>query len=316
MADSRIIRKGFIDSDRVNTLSWFEECLYHRLLLVADDYGLYDARPTFLRSMLFGMKLDAVREADIQRALTAVESAGLVRFYTAAGKPYLQLLNYGQRVQSKARFPLPPDMNPPQLTVNHGEPPQPTVNHRLYGDGVEVINKKQGVGIATAVKADAAAPTRALDFPQTEAEKAWLLALCTAHPTLNADRPLAPDVQAAAAAAYQREPDAVKHAALLADYMSAPVDYIGQRERFWRPASQSTYFEQLADVIGHALKWARFHGKYRRSKSTPTPPPAATAAADDTTDAERASLLQEITNLKSPNNNHTPQQGTSKKPSH
>ena len=43
MASSRMIRKGFADSDRVSSLdSWFTECFYHRLLLFGDDFGFFD----------------------------------------------------------------------------------------------------------------------------------------------------------------------------------------------------------------------------------------------------------------------------------
>lgn len=109
MATSRIIRRGFVDSDRVNRLDWFSECLYHRLLLVADDYGLFDARIPYLKTQLFGMKPNPVRDADLQRALASVESAGLVRTYAVDGKPYVQILDYGQKVRSKPKYPPPPD---------------------------------------------------------------------------------------------------------------------------------------------------------------------------------------------------------------
>ena len=98
MAGSRMIRKGFVDSDRVSGLdSWFTECFFHRLLLVADDYGFYDARPAYLRAQLFSTKLDKVREADVSRALLECERAGLVRLYEVDSKRYLEILRYGQR---------------------------------------------------------------------------------------------------------------------------------------------------------------------------------------------------------------------------
>lgn len=133
MATSRLIRRGFVDSDRVNRLDWFSECLYHRLLLVADDYGLFDARIPYLKTQLFGMKPNPVRDADLQRALASVESAGLVRTYAVDGKPYVQILDYGQRKLSKPKCPLPPDAADcgglQKTTENHGEPRRVTENH-------------------------------------------------------------------------------------------------------------------------------------------------------------------------------------------
>jgi hypothetical protein len=108
---STIIRRGFCDSDRIAALpGWFEECVFHRLLLHGDDHGLLDARPSFLRSLLFPLQTDRVREADVSRALHACESAGLIRFYKCPdGKSFLEIQNYGQRNdKTKPKYPLPP----------------------------------------------------------------------------------------------------------------------------------------------------------------------------------------------------------------
>jgi len=88
-------------------LGWQEQNLFFRLMLVADDFGLFDARPAYLRAQLYGMCLDRVREADLQRGLAACEEAGLVRLYAVAGKPYLMIERYGQRGKGKPKFPLP-----------------------------------------------------------------------------------------------------------------------------------------------------------------------------------------------------------------
>lgn len=114
-----MIREGFLDSEKVAALSWRTECFFHRLLLVADDYGLFDARPTVLRTRLFPLHLDKVSNQDIQDCLHETEAAGLVRAYCVGGKDYVQIINFGQRRQSKPKFPLP-DGDSPCNTVNHG----------------------------------------------------------------------------------------------------------------------------------------------------------------------------------------------------
>lgn len=108
MADTRMIRKALLDSERVNGLDWFAQVFYFRLLLVADDFGLYDGRVAFMRAQMYGMCLDRVREADLQRALRDCERAGLIRFYEAGGKPYVMVLRYGQRCRKAPKYPLPP----------------------------------------------------------------------------------------------------------------------------------------------------------------------------------------------------------------
>lgn len=128
MATSRMIREGFLDSEKVAALSWRTECFFHRLLLVADDYGLFDARPTVLRTRLFPLHLDKVSNQDIQDCLHETEEAGLVRAYCVGGKDYVQIINFGQRRQSKPKFPLPDGESPCNI-VSHGSSRESTVNN-------------------------------------------------------------------------------------------------------------------------------------------------------------------------------------------
>lgn len=123
-----MIREGFLDSEKVAALSWRTECFFHRLLLVADDYGLFDARPTVLRTRLFPLHLDKISNQDIQDCLRETEEAGLVRAYCVKGKDYVQIINFGQRRQSKPKFPLP-DGESPCHTVSHGSSRESTVNN-------------------------------------------------------------------------------------------------------------------------------------------------------------------------------------------
>lgn len=143
MADTRMIRKAIVDSECFNAPDWFAQNVFFRIMLHADDYGLFDGRIKYVRSVLFGMCLERVREADLQRALKDCERAGLIRFYSVGGKPYLHILKFGQRIQSAPKYPIPPDYElikdgktgcelrpkdgePPESTVNHGEPPEST----------------------------------------------------------------------------------------------------------------------------------------------------------------------------------------------
>lgn len=123
-----MIREGFLDSEKVAALSWRTECFFHRLLLVADDYGLFDARPTVLRTRLFPLHLDKVSNQDIQDCLHETEEAGLVRAYCVGGKDYVQIINFGQRRQSKPKFPLPDGESPCNI-VSHGSSRESTVNN-------------------------------------------------------------------------------------------------------------------------------------------------------------------------------------------
>lgn len=141
MAETRMIRRALVDSDRFNELGWMEQNFYFRLLLTADDYGLFDARLSVLRAQLYPVSGGRVREADLQRALAESERAGLIRLYEVEGKVYGQVLRYGQRRLSRPRYPLPTEEHGGSRrnteehgesrcsTVVHGEPRCSTVDH-------------------------------------------------------------------------------------------------------------------------------------------------------------------------------------------
>lgn len=104
---TRLLREGILTSDRVDTLDPPAEVFYRRLMSKVDDHGLYDARPSILRSMLYPLRVDRVREADISRWMAACQKAGLIALYQHDGKPYLQMLRTGWQARSEAKFPLP-----------------------------------------------------------------------------------------------------------------------------------------------------------------------------------------------------------------
>lgn len=109
---TRILRDGILTSERVNLLDWEAEVFYRRLLSVGDDFGLFDARPAILRPSLYPLKLDQMRETNIQRCLNDCSAAGLVRLYEVKGKQYGVIVNYGQRIrkESKPRYPVTPEV--------------------------------------------------------------------------------------------------------------------------------------------------------------------------------------------------------------
>lgn len=104
---TRLIREGILSSDRVDQLDWPAEVFYRRLMSKVDDHGLYDARASILRSQLYPLKVDRVREADITRWIAMCEKAGLIVLYEAGGKPFLQMLDTKWEKRGKPKFPLP-----------------------------------------------------------------------------------------------------------------------------------------------------------------------------------------------------------------
>lgn len=105
----RIVRAEILTSEAVSLLSWPAEVFYRRLFSVVDDYGRYDGRSSILRAHLYPLKLDKVSEPDVGKWLTECVNAALVRLYQVAGRPYLEVLKFGQRVRAdKSKWPDPP----------------------------------------------------------------------------------------------------------------------------------------------------------------------------------------------------------------
>lgn len=143
---TRLIRDAILTSSRIASLSWEEEVFYRRLMSVADDYGLYDARPPILRSALYPLQLDKMSECNIQRCLSACETAGLILLYSHAGKPYLMILGFGQQGKTMPKWPLPNGYEVQkvsdkkyelrQLVTGRNDSPQPVTyaNANAYSD--------------------------------------------------------------------------------------------------------------------------------------------------------------------------------------
>lgn len=121
---SRVIRDGILTSERVNSLSERAELFYRRLMSVVDDYGRFHANPTLLRSACYPLKVDSVKEDSIKKHLAEAAGAGLIVLYTVDRKEFLEIQDFGQRVQSKSKYPGPVDS---ASTVDHGGSRETTV---------------------------------------------------------------------------------------------------------------------------------------------------------------------------------------------
>lgn len=104
---NRLIREGWVDSEKIDSLSSDGERFFLRLLLKADDFGRYTANSQLLKSSLFPLK-DGIRNTDMTRLLAECEKAGLVRCYEHASKRYCVIDNFQQRTRAMAsKYPDP-----------------------------------------------------------------------------------------------------------------------------------------------------------------------------------------------------------------
>lgn len=108
---NRILKESICTSDSIDSLGWFDEVLFYRLIVNCDDYGRFDGRPAIIKNRLFPLKENLTAKT-VARAIEKLASAGLVTLYVFEGKPYLYLptWNHHQSVRAKfSKYPAPED---------------------------------------------------------------------------------------------------------------------------------------------------------------------------------------------------------------
>ena len=106
---NRILKESICRSDEINSLSWFEEVLFYRLVVNCDDYGRFDGREKVIKGLCFPLK--DLRDSDITKALQSLSAAGLVIKYEVQGKPVLQLATWERHQQIRAKRAKYPGMD-------------------------------------------------------------------------------------------------------------------------------------------------------------------------------------------------------------
>lgn len=107
---NRMLKESVKRSEQIDKLSWFEEVVFYRLILTADDYGCLDGRSVLLKNELFPTK-DNVTKKAVEDAISKLASVGLLCKYTVNGKPYLFFPTWTkhQRLRNHYRkYPEPP----------------------------------------------------------------------------------------------------------------------------------------------------------------------------------------------------------------
>ena len=124
---NRILKESIRTSAQIDALSWFEEIVFYRLMVTADDYGRMDGRIILLKNTLFPLKEDVTKEM-VRDAVDTLVAAGLLRAYTAEGMPYLCFPTWEkhQRVRTKrGRYPAPPASRPAPTAEPGANAPEP-----------------------------------------------------------------------------------------------------------------------------------------------------------------------------------------------
>lgn len=141
---NRILRDTALDSDRIAAVDEGSEVLFYRLLMLADDFGRFDGRPSVIRGRAFALR-QTITEKEIERRLLQLSNSQLIVRYMSGGKPYLYLPRFGQRQRAeKSKFPAP-DGEP--LTKDS----QPSVKGQSSAHVVVVEGVYEDVGVVVDV---------------------------------------------------------------------------------------------------------------------------------------------------------------------
>jgi hypothetical protein len=102
---NRVLR-DWTASDKVDQISQGAEVFFTRLIMKADDFGLYYGNPKLLNSALFPLK--DYENAQVLKWLNECCKAGLIHKYSVDKKDYIQILGFDQRLRlMKSKFPDP-----------------------------------------------------------------------------------------------------------------------------------------------------------------------------------------------------------------
>lgn len=106
---NRILKESICASDSIDQLSWFEECVFYRLIVNCDDYGRFDGRVSIIKNRLFPLK-EGLKPKIVEQALQKLAAVGLVVLYESDGKPFLYLPTWEkyQTIRNKqSKYPDP-----------------------------------------------------------------------------------------------------------------------------------------------------------------------------------------------------------------
>lgn len=105
---TRYLKPGIRDSESIEKLSHIAETLYYRLLVTVDDFGRYDARPAMVKAACFPIK-DSINATKTEGLLDELAKHGLIKIYTVADKPYLQMSKWDNVPRAKeSKYPTTP----------------------------------------------------------------------------------------------------------------------------------------------------------------------------------------------------------------
>lgn len=110
---NRIIKESICASEDLNALSSGAEILFYRLIVKADDFGIYYGNPQLVKNACFPLKTDKeLKESQVEGWLCELAQQGLIYWYKAQdGRNYLQFAKWANHQRTRANQSKYPPFN-------------------------------------------------------------------------------------------------------------------------------------------------------------------------------------------------------------
>jgi len=118
---NRIIKESIRMSDTLSEVSAEAERLFWRLIVSADDFGRFDARPSIVLGQCLSAFYGAYSTDDVDKWLRELASVDLLQMYENEGRPYLTLTKWDKHQRRRAKdskFPAPDDIGSHPLSCD------------------------------------------------------------------------------------------------------------------------------------------------------------------------------------------------------
>lgn len=146
---NRIIKESICTSETLEKLTPDEEVLFYRILVNCDDYGRMDGRSTVVRAKCFPLRVDKIKDKDVEKWLQSLVKENLIILYIVEDKPYLQVTTWNnhQNVRaSKSKYPAPDSEGSNLITIDSNCNQEETIENKCPRTRTRTRNTKTGTG--------------------------------------------------------------------------------------------------------------------------------------------------------------------------
>lgn len=114
------VLKDWTASEKMDLLSPEAEVFFTRLIMKADDFGIYLGNLKLLKSALYPLR--DLKDNFVSKCVSELVEAKVAIYYEVDDKKYIKIIDFGQRLrQMKSKYPEPDDN---ARTVDSGRPPE------------------------------------------------------------------------------------------------------------------------------------------------------------------------------------------------